>query len=75
MRRVVRMGELASEVIERWADARKWRLAGQVGQEQEGMTAIGLESSLAAVNQDAGGVLIVPGRDWFRTSSVTDAGS
>ena len=56
------MRDLADQVIERWVTARERRVVTQVLQEPPGgrLTAIGLQACLAAVNQRAVRLLVVP---------------
>jgi len=57
-----RVRDLADQVIERWVTARERRVVTQVLQEPPGghLTAIGLHACLAAVNQRAVRLLVVP---------------
>jgi peptide subunit release factor 1 (eRF1) len=56
-----RVRDLSSAVIRDWADRREQRLLAQLGQEPPGgLTLIGLHGCLAAVNQHAVQLLVVP---------------
>ena len=55
-----RVRQLADEVIAGWEDSRERRLAAELSEQPRSMAAIGLDACVAAANQHAVQVLVVP---------------